>query len=386
MRNETIEVTLGSEAGQKVFATFQELEDWLGKERTFWTWFTSPPWTNAKQVMQQSWLDEFFRNVQASLNQIKNPNADPNQLPSGIAGIKSQFSQFYGQRLGIYSGSPKGLFLEQLRNDEGDAIAAGAVVFFAKRTANLNESDNFNGALAGYCFNVGISSRKPSEIQSLETLRVEWEQKFQTFRTSLISETETHKQLNTDGANQLQKQDTEFKELVANSKKHWTDLNKTYDDLLALRSPVTYWTRKAKTHLWLSWAYAVVSLIAAGTSLVFLIPEVKSMMEIPKGIQEPDKWHPEYWRIAVLIASGLFCVWVVRILVRLLLSNIHLLTDARERVTMVQTYLALMRRGKLKDDERMFILQTLFRPTPTGIVKDDAVPLTIIESITKLGK
>jgi hypothetical protein len=55
-------------------------------------------------------------------------------------------------------------------------------------------------------------------------------------------------------------------------------------------------------------------------------------------------------------------VWVVRILVRLLLSNIHLLTDARERVTMVQTYLALLRRGKIKDDERMFILQTLFRP------------------------
>jgi hypothetical protein len=55
---------------------------------------------------------------------------------------------------------------------------------------------------------------------------------------------------------------------------------------------------------------------------------------------------------------------IVRILVRLLLSNIHLLTDAGERVTMVQTYLALLKRGKLKDDERMFILQTLFRPTP----------------------
>ena len=38
---------------------------------------------------------------------------------------------------------------------------------------------------------------------------------------------------------------------------------------------------------------------------------------------------------------------------------------------MVQTYLVLLRRGKLGNDERLFILQTLFRPTQTGIVKDD---------------
>jgi len=152
------------------------------------------------------------------------------------------------------------------------------------------------------------------------------------------------------------------------------------------RAAIQELQKPTKTHLCLSWAYAAVSIIAAVLSMCFLIPEVKSMMQPPQGFQNPETWHPEYWRIAVLIASALFCVWVVRILVRLLLSNIHLLTDARERVTMVQTYLALMRRGKLKDDERMFILQTLFRPTPTGIVKDDAVPLTIVEGITKLGR
>ena len=71
---------------------------------------------------------------------------------------------------------------------------------------------------------------------------------------------------------------------------------------------------------------------------------------------------------------------------RLFLSNVHLHTDAKERVTMVQTYLALLRRGKItKDDERL-ILQTLFRPTSTGIMKDDGVPLTALEAISKLNK
>jgi hypothetical protein len=97
-------------------------------------------------------------------------------------------------------------------------------------------------------------------------------------------------------------------------------------------------------------------------------------------------WHPEYWRIAVLVAAGLFSVWVVRIFVRLFLSNVHLLTDARERATMVQTYLALMRKGGLKEEDRQLILKAIFRPTATGVVKDDAMPLTMIEALTKLGK
>ena len=244
---------------------------------------------------------------------------------------------------------------------------------------------------------MGLAKRKSSEAQALEEMRTEWESKFQSFRETLIAETDTHKKLNIDGEQLISKQTSALKELltnqeaasvelVAKAKSDWADLNKTYDDALAVRSPVNYWTRKAKSHLVLSWIYAAVSTITAGTSLYFLIREVKSLMEVPKGIQDVDKWHPEYWRFAVLIASALFCVWGIRILVRLLLSNIHLLTDARERVTMVQTYLALLRRGKIKDDERMFILQALFRPTPTGIVKDDAVPLTIIEGITKLGR
>ncbi len=105
--------------------------------------------------------------------------------------------------------------------------------------------------------------------------------------------------------------DNDYK--MTRAKTEWTELRKTYDDALVLRSPVTYWTKKAKSHLILSWVYAVVCAIAAGTSLYFLIPEVKGMMEPPKGIQDPEKWHPEYWRMAVLIASALFCVWVVRI-------------------------------------------------------------------------
>jgi hypothetical protein len=88
----------------------------------------------------------------------------------------------------------------------------------------------------------------------------------------------------------------------------------------------------------------------------------------------------------VLLAAGVFSVWLVRIVVRLFLSHVHLLADANERVTMANTYLALQHSKEgLVEQDRQLILQVLFRPSTSGVVKDDGVPLSWIEAITKTG-
>jgi len=45
-----------------------------------------------------------------------------------------------------------------------------------------------------------------------------------------------------------------------------------------------------------------------------------------------------------------------------------------------------MRKGAVTEKERELILAVLFRPAATGIVKDDAMPLTLAEAATRLGK
>ena len=402
MSIERVEVPLGKNSGVKVFETFQELEEWLKVERAFWSWLDLEPRSEPKQAVSSRY-HEFFNNLTTHITEAKRTiqqaeQATPKQEPklkNNLENIKTTFVRYFSERSLFHSGTPFAKFIAQVRTAEGDSVAAAASAFGMQVQTNFQQVDSLRGAMVAFTFLTGLRERVPNETDALGQLRAEWEKKFQTFRDALQRETETHIKLNSDSGGLLNKQNTDFgellkkqesavTELIANFRTQWNDLKKTYDDSLALRSPVTYWTKKAKSHFWLSWAYAVVAAIAAGLSITFLAPEIKTMMEVPKGVTEPEKWHPEYWRIAIMIASALFCVWVIRILVRLLLSNIHLQTDAKERVTMVQTYLALMRRGKLKDDERMFILQTLFRPTPTGIVKDDAVPLTIVEGITKL--
>lgn len=96
---------------------------------------------------------------------------------------------------------------------------------------------------------------------------------------------------------------------------------------------------------------------------------------------------PEAWRLAMVVLIGLFAVWGVRLVVRMFLSHLHLATDAAERVVMARTYLSLLEGDRLASKEdRQLILQALFRPASDGIVKDEGVPFSLAEVLTRTGK
>jgi hypothetical protein len=56
-------------------------------------------------------------------------------------------------------------------------------------------------------------------------------------------------------------------------------------------------------------------------------------------------------------------------------------------MVMTQTYLSLLDGRHLpKDEDRKLILQALFRPTSDGLVKDEAIPPSIFEFLTRQSK
>jgi hypothetical protein len=55
--------------------------------------------------------------------------------------------------------------------------------------------------------------------------------------------------------------------------------------------------------------------------------------------------------------------------------------------TLTHTYLSLMEGDQLTSKEdRQLILQALFRPASDGIVKDEGVPFSLAEVLTRTGK
>jgi len=156
---------------------------------------------------------------------------------------------------------------------------------------------------------------------------------------------------------------------LKNAEDRLAAVEKTYDEKLALQSAVTYWETKATSHKWWAVVWGVFSVISAIAATWFTLNSVKQTLGVTKITDA------QLSQVSELALIAIFGVWLMRVLVRLMLSNTHLHTDASERRTMMLTYLAMMREGQLPEgNSRDLILQALFRPTSTGIIKDDASP------------
>ncbi len=71
------------------------------------------------------------------------------------------------------------------------------------------------------------------------------------------------------------------------------------------------------------------------------------------------------------------------------MTYIHLRIDAQESRTMMRVYLSLLLKGQgPKDDERQLILQILFRPSTSGMIKEDAGSSSLVDMLNwlSLGK
>ena len=264
------------------------------------------------------------------------------------------------------------------------------------------------GSISAFLFESGLYKTADSQKASLEKVSLEFGStlnnlrvEYQTLTTSSgnLQKTITgmltmfnqqlesfKKQTNDDLSNSSVELKNKLTSLTESAQSDWIKLKSTYDAELAVRAPVVYWKSKTQSHLILSWIFAVLSVLVGIGIFICIYLETLSLIVPPKGLEHPELWHPEYWRLGLLVSTGLFGVWIVRIIVCLFLSNFHLQTDAKERVVMIQTYLALIRKGKLSTENEHYILTTLFRPSSTGIMKDDGVPLTALEAMSKLSK
>jgi hypothetical protein len=161
-------------------------------------------------------------------------------------------------------------------------------------------------------------------------------------------------------------------------------LEATYRTKLQVETPVTYWRSKARWHTvgaTLSFAFFVVAVV--GFLYAFeqwgreIIPQAISAMNVNGGTALPY--------FALITVPALAGFWVLRLISRLYIVNLQRRSDAAERATMVETYVALSADEKRKPtpEERLLILQALFRPGP-GDAADSSPQENILDSIAKL--
>lgn len=352
----------GNNAGTLSFANVEQFSEWVREEKRKWDW--------APDSIRPNW-----EMIDAEIRKCK-----PLGNPKAVQQLISHAATVYTSRRLLQSGSPKGVFVLDLQKSFGSDVAEAAAKFFmGDKNHQRITSAVVEGVLRALLFEKGIENNIDAERVALSTLRNEW----QTEYTKLAEEVSFLKQksesLKTEIENTQSDQAQSFKEFIDDATKTRAALEKSYREDMAVKAPVEYWKQKNIRH-WISAGFWLVSLGLCSWKILLLLKQEFTYLFEKEGMD-----HPDYWRLAVFVLSASLGIWLIRILVRLFLSNLHLASDASERVTMVKTFLSLMSEGKIvHEEDRRLVLQALFRQAQTGLLRDEASPPTMIDVSTRL--
>ena len=162
--------------------------------------------------------------------------------------------------------------------------------------------------------------------------------------------------------------------LFEETEKRLTDFEASHKEKISLQGSVEYWSNKRKHHQDKVKRMAVFTIIIAVTVLFVFTFAAYYFLDVTMA-------EAQLLQIGIMLAISTIGIWLIRLSTKIFISNLHLQMDADERVIMFQTYFSLLAEGKgLNDGDRQLILQTLFRPSSTGFIKDDG-PTTIPQSV-----
>lgn len=148
------------------------------------------------------------------------------------------------------------------------------------------------------------------------------------------------------------------------------NLEKTYKDKLSLEAPETLWYNRSKEYRGLAKCWtgvlivAVLALVGALTVLVMAIHEysLDAVQEIPLISKS-----------FILVSIISFFVYIIRVLIKIVMSNHHLATEYEQKAALTRFYQALTFAGTdITKEERIIIIHSLFSKSDTGLVKTDS--------------
>lgn len=383
-------ITIKTEAGTRWFSSVEDFVAWIQQQTSLFSFLRQKMQNNhGEHSLQQRLQQPWTHLQQLAQQQLKQAEPDPERYTQEVDNLTLQFQQKLESKQIFTNEAPFGDFIAQQTNAGDYLCAAAAISYFMDE--NLA---NFDLALARGLqktldWERGQYGKAESETQSLFNLRESWDEELcrQTAQADQGQErlgalTERAKRL-LDGQRgrfdkSVEKYDQELKRSIDKAREDLESLTQTYDDKLALQAPVRYWGLQEKYHREKVKLFAAITMLAT-------IGALCGLMAFAWYVLDQKLSDMIIGRLVTMGVLTTFAIWAVRLCANLFMSHNHLHTDAQERRTMIHTYLSLLRKkNALNEDERQLILQTLFRPNTTGMIKEDAGPANLIDLINRM--
>ncbi len=391
---------LGENGGLFAPRSIQEASDWVQAEINFWSWQRDRQSGNHTNGFRQA-LSQ-LANALSCLQQAQqyathNPQQYDQQIQSAQASAREALV-VHGLP---HSSTPLAKRIDLYRAQNEAAASFYACVFVPPRDGHglqPQTPDAWRGLVEGILDRYELPAslreeRLEAASQAFEQLRANTAsvvgektaaiEALHRDYAELASDIRSAREAQQNDFDSAQQQRSEhFEALLATHEASMSDLRKAFRDEMAMRAPAEYWKTKEKHHRTMSWvsgAAAFGGMLVASLMVRRLLAGLLESTPVGQG--------PDSWRLALVGLIGLFSVWAIRLVVRSYLSNLHLVGDAAERRVMIQTYLSLLESGAaVGDQDRQLILQALFRPAADGIVKDEGVPPSVVDFLTRSPK
>lgn len=367
------------------FKNYQKLKAWCDSEIAFYN-------SIGESNTGANFNNQLANPLTSLFNQNRNAEFSWDTFSKEVTDF---ISTTYKRQGFIASRSKQGRFLLRLHKANPEWVP-GALYYYNQinkpRSGTQAQQDNQrNGQFSAFLFDNNIEPNYEVEKEKYQAFYSEiTEQKDELLEELKNAKDENlaiNKKLNELEASIAAKFDEEFNRHKAKMEAS----EKFYESEFAVKKAVTYWTKKARNHKLYSILFGVITGILMITTFISIIRFgtylVGLNMDDPTGTGKKlltESGALQIWVYAVFIGALTLVVWVIRILVKIFLSNLHLLSDAKERETMIMTYLAFEREEQvLSKEDKDLILPSIFRVSSNGIIKEDSSPNPIMNIFTK---
>lgn len=378
----------------KEFFTFEELERIIKSNYDYWNSIYESSPTNFKSTWKS--LNDKFNTVKNYIFELKELNIDNinNQIYYTLSTNRETREQdkivyilsvsspidkdthFYNIRRFV------SFYLEQSKNNLDDAIKA--YIHLSKNKDSIgyyfSSSSQYMFYPALYLLRKNLSNIKDNVSDFETSIVTPISSKLKDISKDADEQFREITSFIEDKHNQIQVQyDEKVSELAEFQKSidDWQkekqtkikDLQETYENKLALEAPERLWKKRSKEHQLLAkkWTrFLIHAVIALIFSLVGLVVVIHSYLN---SIQSELTFISESF---ILISVISFFIYIVRILIKIVMSNHHLATEYKQKAALTRFYQSLTKAGTdISKEERLIIINSLFSKVETGLVKTD---------------
>lgn len=340
-------------------------------------------------------LGNHFNELRSRLENAQRSDNE-NDIRNALVDVYSRLAR--EPRFTMGSKLPRGSFVASLAERDRDAAWSAARYFDGtlQDRGPLN-AHAFDGAVAAALFehpefaNIGLDGRVQEferEIGRVRSVGQETADSLDAFKRAnqefhvdaterldalITKATEDFGLRQNSIADEHQKAKAEQEAEMAEIRRNFENLQKSFSEQLSLKEPAKYWKDMKEGYERQSILLGISAIIGVGGLTWF----VSNLIYVPPALLTDSTVQYGYIKGALLLGGALSAIiYILNLLVRISTSSLHLSRDARERYQLTRVYLALVAQGAMDEKDRGIILTSLFSRADTGLLKDGAPTIT----------